>query len=228
MRKDSLNQENFSEYKKEEKKNNVNKNSKEDKKNEKEEEFFKEEIFDDKENELEKELISLINLNYGDKLLLEINFELLLTRLMEIIYNFIKKSDSDYEERQIVCTSINLWSLIIISQENIPRILNFVYDINLSENIDFEIFVLRGILYSNNIFLRLSFFKNLKSLTKNLYQSGEYSLLLKLLNLFMNKYFDFNKKEKLNWKFFYTLFEYLLETGLTNDIIKNKISKIYN
>ena len=115
--------------------------------------------------------------------------------------------------------------MIIISQENISQFLKFLYEINLSDSLDFETFIMSGILYSNNIFLRLSFFKNLRSLTKTLYQSGENSFLIKLLTLFIKKYFDFNNKDKLNWKFFYSLFEFLLETAFSNDHIKSKIGK---
>ena len=228
MRKDSLNQENLSEENKDE--NKKNKKKKDEKKNEekekeKEDNILAEEIFEEKENEIEKELISIINLNYGDSLLLEINFESLLTSLMEIIYNLIKKTETDYDERQIVTTCVNLWCMIIISQENISQFLKFLYEINLSDSLDFETFIMSGILYSNNIFLRLSFFKNFRSLTKTLYQSGENSFLIKLLTLFIKKYFDFNNKDKLNWKFFYSLFEFLLETAFSNDHIKSKIGK---
>jgi hypothetical protein len=226
MRKDSLNQENFldDKDKKEEKKE----EKKEGKKNEeKEEDYFKEEIFEEKENELEKELILIINQTYGNSILDEINFEQLLTSLMEIIYRFIKKPESDYEERQIVCTGINLWSMIIISQENVQKFLEFVYNLKLTEdNVDFDTFVIKGLLYSQNIFLRLSFLKNLKSLTNSLYQLCEYSFLIKLLNQFMSKFFDISKKEKINWKYFYILLEYLVETGINNEYLSKIISKL--
>ena len=234
MRKDSLNQENFPDEKNKDekekdgkKKESVNKDAKnkDEKKNEeKEDEILKEDIFEEKENEIEKELIAIINKNYGDSLLKEINFEVLITCLMDIIYNFIK-TDSDFEERQIICTCINLWSMIIISQDNISNFLNFVFEIKLKDEIDFNNFILKGILFSNNIFLRCSFFKNLRSLTKSLFNIGEYSFLIKLLNLCMEKYFDFNKNEKVSWKFFYNLFEFLLETAFSKEELKEKISK---
>jgi hypothetical protein len=40
----------------------------------------------------------------------------------------------------------------------------------------------------------------------------------------MNKFFDSRKKEKLNWKYFYILLEYLVETSINNEYLSKMIS----
>lgn len=229
MRKDSISQESLmqnndeKEVKKEEKKE--SKGNKEEKKDEiTEETIFKEEVVEDKENEIENELIKILNEKYGDSLLKEINFEQIIINLMDVVNQIIVKPEADIEERQIVVTSVNLWSMIIISQENIDNFLQFLYKLNIREDIDLDKFILRGILYCTNIFLRLCFLKNLTSLTRSLYKFGDYSFLVHVLKNFMRQYLEFGRNSKYNWKYFFNLFEYLLETSFKNDYVRNQIS----
>jgi len=94
-------------------------------------------ISEDKNN-LEENLIQILIVKCGKQLINSINFKSILNKLMEIMYYIITQNDIDYEERSLINNSINLWTLIIISNENPEEILNYLYKIELTVKLNKE------------------------------------------------------------------------------------------
>ncbi len=174
-------------------------------------------------NELEDELIHKINLKYGNSLIFQINFELVCSKLMEMIYEICQNPKSDEEDRLFVHSAFNLLSLIIISIEDSSHLLKYFFSMNLFNNtVSFEEFILSGCLYSKNIYIINNFCKNLRSLIINVNKYGEYSLMTYLLNLFKEKCLTYtfleNIKERSN---FFNLLVFLI-TNTISEVATNK------
>ncbi len=174
-------------------------------------------------NELEDELIQMINMKYGNSLIYQINFELVCSKLMEMIYEICQNPNSDEEDRLFVHSSFNLLSLIIISSEDSSHLLKYFFSTNLFNNtVPFEEFILSGCLYSQNIYIINNFCKNLRSLIINLNKYGETSFMIYLLNLFKEKCLTYsflqNIKERSN---FFNIFVFLISNTIS-EIATNK------
>ena len=170
--------------------------------------------FEQKENLIEAELIENINLKYGDTILKNINFQLIAHHLMSIAFEIGSKSDSDQNMRSLFNHSINLLSLIIVSQDNISNFLEsgiFKYrSIHELGEVDFKNFILNNLLLSS-FWIRSSFKANLKNLSDNLINLKEYSFTLKLLEILTSKITELNEKEKSQCSYFFEILEGLLE-----------------
>jgi hypothetical protein len=175
----------------------------------------------------DEELVRLIQLKYGDKITNIVDFEEMSTKLIILSYILSLKKDNDLEDRNLITNSINLLSLIIISQNNIKFFLNSLFSINedISKFIDdnekilnknfindktkiltFDNFILNGILRNNNIIIRLNFYKCFSNLCNNLDKIKEYSLNVFLLNTIKEIIFNLSLEEKTNSKYICSLF----------------------
>jgi hypothetical protein len=189
----------------------------------------------------DEELIMLINKKYSVSIINRINFEQISQKLITFSYIIALKKDTEVEERNFFNNSINLISLIIISQENIKLFLHNLFSIKedignyISKNekifnanilnddnsnysflppaniLTFENFILTGILRNSSIILRMNFQKSLSNLCDSLQKMQEYSLNVFLINLFKNLLTKISLEEKTSSRYFFILFTNLLE-----------------
>ena len=183
------------------------------------------EIISIEKNQLENELISNLILKYGNSLLKEINFDLICTKLMEILYELCQKSQAEQDDKLFAHSVFSLFNLIIISHENPSNLLDNIYSQKLFNNtISFEEFIINGCLSCKNVNILNTFCKNLRSLIVNLKKYGEYSLIQFLLNLFKEKCLLFQFLEKIDEKInFFNLFTFLINSSINENQTKNSI-----
>jgi len=187
----------------------------------------------------DEELIHLIHEKYGDSIINRINFEQICLKLMIFSYIISLKKETEVEERNLLNNSINLLSLIIISQDNIKLFLNSLFKIKedikeyISKNekifnqniinssnynflpsaniLTFENFILNGLLRNTNIIIRMNFQKCLSNLCSNLQKINEFSLNAFLIDLFKNLLMKISSEEKTSSRYFFILFSNLIE-----------------
>ena len=172
------------------------------------------------ENPLEEELINKLNLYYKSSLLTALNFVDISRRLMQIIIDINEKENADNEDKVLTHSALTLWSLIIISQENIKELLVEIF--NSKDDLMFQNFVLSGALICKVDELKAIFCKNLKMLINNLIKYKEFSLILYLLKLFFEKSIDISYLQKFNQKQqFFDLFHFVISVAINNYEIQN-------
>ena len=183
----------------------------------------------------DEELINLIHEKYGDKVINRINFEQISYKLIVFSYIISLKKETEVEERNLLNNSVNLLSLIIISQQNIKIFLHNLFSlhedisdlISKTENIfnpivlnnpnfkikilTFEKFILLGILRNTNLLIRFNFQKCLSSLCFSLNKIEEYSLNVFLINMIKDLICDLTNEEKTCSKYLFLLFANLYE-----------------
>ncbi len=189
----------------------------------------------------DEELLNLLNEKYGDNIINRINFEDISLKLIVFSYIISIKKETEVEERNLFNNSVNLLSLIIISQENIKLFLHNLFTIkedikeyigsnekifnqNLLNNINnqeynlpptniltFENFILMGILRNSNTLLCMYFQKCFSNLCTSLEKIKEFSLNVFLTNLFKSIITKISSDEKKTSRYFFYLFSNLIE-----------------
>jgi ubiquitin carboxyl-terminal hydrolase 34 len=163
--------------------------------------------------EFENKVIERLNANDDSNIIDQIDFETIVLKLVSISDSVISKVDTTYEERALVHNSILLLSLIFLSQDEIGKFINSVFDKS-----KLDVFIINGTLDCTNIYIRLVFSKTFKNLCESLWLLKEETFAHRLLEIMINKLKDLNSTQKSQSKYFFQLLEHLLDS-----VVKSKI-----
>jgi ubiquitin C-terminal hydrolase len=177
-------------------------------------------------NDLEKDLIDILNNYYKkDALLKNLDFTILSHKLISLSWEIMNKQDTDLEERTLITNSINLLSLIIISQEKVSSFVEYKIFTYQTEDFTFPLFIVHGLLLSN-LLTRLNFNRTFSNLSTQLCNLKEYSFTIGLYEILNTKITNLSLAEKSQSKYFFELFQSVMDNLLKIKSDDEKLSKI--
>ena len=154
----------------------------------------------------------------------ETDFDSIIVKLMDITNSLLNLEKLEYEERVLISNSLNLWALLIMSNEEPDKILLTIFKSTNSDRTGLNDLFLRGILLKISPTIRFGFSKIFSNICEALFKKEKYEFVLKLLDVIKNKVYSLSRDDVLNSKQLFILYEKLFGVILKNESISSSIN----